>query len=528
MVQVVQLNCAESSCSTIAETATVLESDLHSSEHILPCHPQSMSQCPASYHGQCGHGRCACAYACSCACACNSGESTAANSTEMVHGVVFAVDPKNQCPDTRYTLTRIGLKDECTVGGAMLPPIVQSTAFKQVSVERYQESGYSYSRCGNPTVAALEAKVGALEGSDFSACCFGTGMAATNCLFCAFLRTGDHVLITHCSYGGTNRAARVLYGQRFGIDVEFVDMADLAELERKIRPGQTRMILSETPCNPTLLLADLQAISDLCKAKNEAQLKRSESEGKQRVYEFEEKLENGDGPSHRALRETGRILHIADCTLMPPSMGRGLTFGCDVVLVSLTKYYCGHNAYLGGALVSQDPYLLEHMRFIQNVMGSIIAPATAFAIITESKTMELRVQRQSRNAMMIAEFLSTHPMVERVTYPGLKSHPQHEVALRQHKHGLHGTLVSCEVKGGAAAGVRVMNACAFPWTLAENLGATESIMTCPAVFTHSNMPREARLKVGITDGLIRLSVGVENITHLIASLDKALQAAASN
>eukprot|EP01057_Protomagalhaensia_wolfi_P001460 Protomagalhaensia_wolfi_Nauph_80__1459@NODE_1881_length_1292_cov_10_860335_g1470_i0_p1_GENE_NODE_1881_length_1292_cov_10_860335_g1470_i0NODE_1881_length_1292_cov_10_860335_g1470_i0_p1_ORF_typecomplete_len385_score66_66Cys_Met_Meta_PP/PF01053_20/4_1e109Aminotran_1_2/PF00155_21/4_4e12DegT_DnrJ_EryC1/PF01041_17/7_4e08Aminotran_5/PF00266_19/6_8e08_NODE_1881_length_1292_cov_10_860335_g1470_i01421155 len=337
-------------------------------------------------------------------------------------------------------------------------------------------------------------------------------MAATNCLFAAFLKTGDHVVITECSYGGTNRAARVQYQKQFNIDFSFVDMTDIDAVRAAVIPGRTKMILSESPCNPTLQLADLQALSDLAKELSNPN-----------PPPLQEQLQDGDGPSWKCLN--GRILHVADTTLATPIVSRGLDYGVDIVLVSLTKYYCGHNMYLGGALCTNDKGLYELMRFKQNVMGSILTPEAAFHMMQTSKTMDLRVRKQSDNARQIAEFLAQHPKVLSVTYPGLASHPQYAVAKKQHKPGLNGGMLCFEVRGGSEAGRRVMNACSSPWTLAENLGATESIMTCPSVFTHANMPREMRLKVHITDGLIRLSVGIEEPEDLIASLDSALEAA---
>eukprot|EP01055_Gregarina_sp_Pseudo9_P000344 Gregarina_sp_Pseudo_9__343@NODE_1220_length_1769_cov_267_704046_g1146_i0_p1_GENE_NODE_1220_length_1769_cov_267_704046_g1146_i0NODE_1220_length_1769_cov_267_704046_g1146_i0_p1_ORF_typecomplete_len418_score140_43Cys_Met_Meta_PP/PF01053_20/2_6e108Aminotran_1_2/PF00155_21/3_2e11Aminotran_5/PF00266_19/1_3e07DegT_DnrJ_EryC1/PF01041_17/2_9e07SHMT/PF00464_19/0_094Sugarbind/PF04198_13/0_27_NODE_1220_length_1769_cov_267_704046_g1146_i02331486 len=396
--------------------------------------------------------------------------------------------------------------------GAVLTPIYQSTTFRQPSVEEYLSLGYSYSRSGNPTVSALERKIGDLEHAKHPACCFGTGMAATHCVFASFLKHGDHVVITQCSYGGTNRAARVLYQKQYGIEFSFVDMTDLDAVRAAVRPGQTKMIFSETPCNPTLQLADLAALSAIakeCSQSNPAPLN--------------EKLEDGDGPSWECVN--GRVLHVCDTTLATPVMTRGLDFGVDVVLVSVTKYYCGHNMYLGGAVCTNDDGLYEMMHFKQNVMGSIITPEAAFHIMQTSKTLALRFEKQSANALLIARHLSTHPKVLSVTYPGLESHPQHAVALKQHQKGIHGGMLCFEVRGGTEAGRRVMNAASPPWTLAENLGATESILTCPAVFTHANMPREMRLAVHITDGLMRLSVGIEEPDHLIAALDKALEAA---
>lgn len=401
-----------------------------------------------------------------------------------------------------------------SVTGAMLTPLFQTTAYKQWSVERYQESGYTYSRCANPTVSAFEAKVAALEGAKCPAVTFGTGMAAFNALMATFASTGDHVLVTRCSYGGVNRASRVLWAKRFGVNVEFVDFTDLTKIENAIIPGRTRMVISETPCNPVLELADIEEISKLCR-KKESLLPE--------VPPDTQEPEAGAGPSRSFLKS--RIIHVCDTTLAPPPVLRGLDFGADVLLLSLTKYYCGHNMYLGGALVTSQPELHALMQFKQNVMGSIMTPATAFGMLQTAKTMNLRVKKQSENALAIATFLEKHPKVLWVRYPGLASHPQREIAKKQYHNGIYGGMVAFEVKGGSEAGRRVMNACTAPWTLAENLGAVESIMTCPSVFTHSNMTREAREAAGITDGMIRLSVGTEDTNDLVSALALAMEAA---
>lgn len=396
--------------------------------------------------------------------------------------------------------------------GALLTPIYQSTAYAQPSVARYLELGYSYSRSGNPTVSALESKLAEIEGAQCPAVCFTTGMAAVNALLCTFLSAGDHVICTQCSYGGTNRALRALYAKQFGIKVSFVDFSDLEAIRKAIIPGKTKMIISETPCNPTLQLADLEEITKIAKSASDPN-----------PPEFKETLQEGDGPSRACLN--GRVLHAADSTLAPPPIMKGLNFGVDILFTSLTKYYCGHNMHLGGALLTNERPLYDLMHFKQNVMGSIMTPFTAYSILQTAKTLHLRVEKQCKNALAIANFLSTHPKVNYVHYPGLRDHPQHKLANKQHSGNLHGSMVTFDVVGGTEAGRRVMDACCAPWILAENLGAVESIMTCPSVFTHGNMPREARLAVGITDGLIRLSVGIEDQNDLVEALRSALNAA---
>nr|8BIV_A Chain A, Cystathionine beta-lyase, putative [Toxoplasma gondii]8BIV_E Chain E, Cystathionine beta-lyase, putative [Toxoplasma gondii]8BIW_A Chain A, Cystathionine beta-lyase, putative [Toxoplasma gondii]8BIW_E Chain E, Cystathionine beta-lyase, putative [Toxoplasma gondii]8BIX_A Chain A, Cystathionine beta-lyase, putative [Toxoplasma gondii]8BIX_C Chain C, Cystathionine beta-lyase, putative [Toxoplasma gondii]8BIZ_A Chain A, Cystathionine beta-lyase, putative [Toxoplasma gondii]8BIZ_E Cha len=367
--------------------------------------------------------------------------------------------------------------------GAILPPIYQNTTFVQESVENYLSKGFSYSRTSNPTVLSLEKKIAEIEGG-FGACCFATGMAATVTIFSAFLAPGDHCLVTNCSYGGTNRCAR-LHFSKYNIDFEFIDFRDPTNVEKAIRP-QTKVVFSESPCNPTLYLADIEAISQICKEK--------------------------------------KVLHVCDSTFATPYMMRPLDLGADIVVQSTTKYYDGHNCTLGGAVISSTKEIHDKVFFLRNVMGNIMSAQTAFYTLLTLKTLPIRVEKQSANAQKIAEFLSKHHKVEHVIYPGIPSFPQKELALKQHKN-VHGGMLAFEVKGGTEAGIRMMNHVPRPWSLCESLGACESIITCPAVFTHANMLREDRLKVGITDGFIRVSVGIEDVNDLIDGLDYALSKA---
>jgi cystathionine beta-lyase/cystathionine gamma-synthase len=273
--------------------------------------------------------------------------------------------------------------------------------------------------------------------------------------------------------------------QNFGIEFSFVDFSDLKEIEAALKPN-TKLIFSETPANPTLTLTDLAALSKLAKSKG--------------------------------------IIHACDSTFATPVIVRPIDLGADLVVQSTTKYYDGHNMTVGGAVACATPELTEKIRFFQNMHGNIMSPWVAFLQLTASKTMGLRIERQSRNAQAVAEFLEKHDKVDKVCYPGLKSHPQHELAVRQHLNGLHGGMLWFEVKGGTEAGRKLMDTVARPWSLCENLGATESIITCPSVMTHANMEREDRLKVGITDGFVRVSCGIEDVADLIRALKTALDA----
>lgn len=379
-------------------------------------------------------------------------------------------------------MVHAGIRPNAT-SGAVLSDITQSTTYIQRSIGEYLATGYSYSRSSNPTVTDLENRIAAAENAA-GAACMGTGMAACCTIMSTFLSAGDHAIISNCSYGGTNRAARVFF-TRFGIQFSFVDQRDLKALEAAIKPN-TKFILTETPSNPTLFLADLSAVSALCKSNN--------------------------------------LLHVCDTTLATPLICRAMDHGVDVLLISTTKYYDGHNMTVGGAVVCRTAELTQKVKFTQNILGNIMTPQVAYLQLQAAKTLPLRVRQQSESAMKIATFLETHPKVMRVIYPGLASHPQKELADKQHRGGLHGSMVSFEVHGGSAAGRKLMDSMQRPWYLAENLGSVESLVTCPSVMTHANMLKEDREAVGITDGLVRLSVGIEDCDDLLGALKKALDA----
>jgi len=369
------------------------------------------------------------------------------------------------------------------VTGAILTPVYQSTTYIQESVDLYLEKGFSYARTNNPTVTVLENKIAQLEGGA-GASCFGTGMAATIAVVSGMMNAGDHCVITNCSYGGTNRACRTMFTD-LGMTFDFIDFTDIKNIESYIKPN-TKLIFSESPANPTLTLTDLPAVSELAK-------------------------------SHG-------IVHVCDSTFATPVIQRPIELGVDLVIQSTTKYYDGHNITVGGAVIAKTPELHERIKHMQNVHGNIMSPQNAFYTLQTSKTMGLRVKKQCENAQAVAEFLESHPKVDVVRYPGLESFPQRELAMRQHKNGLHGGMLWFEVKGGTEAGRALMDSIQRPWSLCENLGAIESICTCPAVMTHANMLSEDRLKVGITDGFVRLSCGIEDKADLIASLKASLDA----
>ena len=363
--------------------------------------------------------------------------------------------------------------------GSILTPIYQTTTYVQPSVDEYLSKGYSYSRSGNPTVRALEQKLTDLEGG-LDACCFSTGMAAIEAVMLAFLNAGDHAVVSDVAYGGTYRlCTKVL--SRFGVAFTFADTANPAEVGRSIREN-TRLILTETPANPTLKLTDIGAISKIARDR--------------------------------------RIPHAVDNTFLTPFYQRPIELGADLVIHSTTKYVDGHNATVGGAVVSRTHEQHEAVKFIQNATGIIMSPQVAWLTLQGCKTLSVRMERQSENAMAIARALERHPKVAKVCYPGLESFPQHALARRQASG--FGAMVWFEVRGGVDAGKRLMDSVQL-WSLAENLGSVESLVTHPVTMTHADVDEAERKRVGITDGLVRLSVGLEDAEDLIEALENALE-----
>ncbi len=364
------------------------------------------------------------------------------------------------------------------VTGAILTPIYQATTFVQDSVDEYMGRGYSYSRGGNPTVRALEHKLTALEGgTDTTA--HSSGMAATVAVFMALLEAGDHLIVADVVYGGTYRFADQFL-RKFGVEVDFVDATDPAAVTAAIKPT-TRMVFTETPANPTLKVTDLASVSDICSSRG--------------------------------------LLHVTDNTFLTPYYQRPFDLGADVIIHSTTKFLDGHNATLGGAVVVDDTELQERIAFARISAGLVMSPIVAWLTLQGIKTLSERMDRQSASALQIARFLEEHDKVQYVTYPGLASHPQHEVSARQATG--FGAMVCFEVAGGLETGKKLMNAVEL-WSLAENLGSVESLITHPVTMTHAAIPREERLAVGISDGLVRLSVGLEDVEDLIEDLRVAL------
>lgn len=362
--------------------------------------------------------------------------------------------------------------------GAILTPIYQSTTFVQESVDTYLAKGFSYSRSGNPTVRALENRIAELEGGK-DACCFGTGMSAVHCTMLAFLSAGDHAVISDVAYGGTYRLCTQVLN-RFGIEFSFADTSDPDNVRSHVKDN-TRLFLTETPANPTMKLSDIAAVSEIAQAAG--------------------------------------AVHVVDNTFLTPYYQRPLELGADMSLHSTTKYFDGHNATVGGAVVAKTAELDEKLRFVQNSTGSIMSPMVAWLTLQGSKTLSVRMDQQSASAMAIATFLEAHPKVKQVAYPGLESFGQHALAKRQASG--YGAMLWFEVEGGVVAGKALMDSIQL-WTLAENLGSVESLITHPVTMTHAAVEPAERERVGIIDGLVRLSVGLEDPDDLIAALSQAL------
>jgi cystathionine beta-lyase/cystathionine gamma-synthase len=362
--------------------------------------------------------------------------------------------------------------------GAVIVPIYQTSTYAQSEVGVHK--GYDYSRTANPTRAALEACLASLDSGRFGLA-FASGMAAEDTLL-HLLDSGDHVVACDDVYGGTFRLFRRVL-ERTGLRFTFVDATCIDHVAAAIE-DRTRLIWLESPTNPLMKLVDITAVAQLARARN--------------------------------------IRVAVDNTFASPYCQRPLELGADVVHYSTTKYLGGHSDVVGGALVTSDDELYERLKFLQNAVGGVPGPFDSWLVLRGLKTLALRMRQHSSNALQVACFLEQHPHVRRVYYPGLESHPQHELARRQMTGGFGGML-SCEVEGGVEAAREVARRTRL-FTLAESLGGVESLIELPALMTHASLPAERRQEIGIDDGLIRLSVGIEEADDLIADLDQALAA----
>ena len=364
--------------------------------------------------------------------------------------------------------------------GAVMPPIYATSTYVQKSPGVHQ--GYEYSRTQNPTRMAYERCIADLEGGTHGFA-FASGLAATATVL-ELLDSGSHVVAMSDLYGGTRRLFERVRRRTAALDFTFVDLGDTGSLAASLKPN-TRMVWIETPTNPTLRLVDLDEVSRLARARN--------------------------------------ILTAVDNTFATPWTQRPLELGCDLVVHSATKFLNGHSDMVGGIVVVKDAALAEQMAFLQNSIGSVAGPFDSFLALRGLKTLELRMARSSASAMQIAQWLEKHPRVEQVLYPGLASHPQHELARRQMQNGYSG-IVTFLVRGGLEEARRCLERCRI-FAIAESLGGVESLIDHPGIMTHASVPADKRAALGIKDSLIRLSVGIENVEDLLADLEQALSGA---
>jgi cystathionine gamma-lyase len=360
--------------------------------------------------------------------------------------------------------------------GAIMTPIFNSATF--VQAEPGKHKGYEYSRSGNPTRTALEACLAALEGGKHGlAFSSGSGAHATAL---HILSPGDHVVCGDDVYGGTYRLFENVFRPSAGIETTFVPLDNPASLAAALRPN-TRMVWLETPTNPLLRIIDLRACIDIA--------------------------------------TDASIPVWVDNTFATPALQRPLEMGATAVVHSTTKYLNGHSDVVGGAIVVNDSELHARLAYLQNAIGAVPGPNDAWLVLRGIKTLDVRMERHCKNAALVAEFLALHPRVSRVNYPGCPDHPQYGIAARQMRG--FGGMVSFELKGGLEAARRVVSSTRL-FSLAESLGGVESLIEAPALMTHASIPRELRLERGLADGLVRLSVGIEDPADLTGDLDQAL------
>lgn len=372
-------------------------------------------------------------------------------------------------------------QDPETMTGAVTVPIFQTSTYAQEALGQ-PRLGYEYSRTNNPTRQAYEQCLAALEGAKHGIA-FASGMATTNnCMY--LLQSGDEVLCSDDVYGGTFRFFTKVMS-KFGVKAHFVNTSDLAAVEKALNP-KVKLVWIESPTNPLLKLTDIRAVCKLAKA-------------------------NGS-------------LVVVDNTFMSPAFQRPLELGADIVMHSATKYLGGHSDLVGGVMATNSDEINETMRFHQNAVGAIPGPFDCWLALRGLKTLAVRMAAHARNAQALAEFLAAHPAVRQVIYPGLASHPQHALAKTQ-MYGFGG-MISFEVKGGLDEAKTLVESTKL-FLLAESLGGVESLIEVPATMTHASIPRERRLEMGIADGLIRISVGIENFDDLKTDLEQALARAVS-
>lgn len=360
--------------------------------------------------------------------------------------------------------------------GAIMTPIYQTATYAQASPGKFVDD-FDYSRSSNPTRKALEANLASLEGGRFGLC-FASGCAAMDCVLHQ-LEPGDHVILCDDVYGGTNRLFNRVY-DRHGVHVSLVDLTD-HDAARAAFTAKTRLVWLETPTNPMLKVIDIAAMAEMCKGR--------------------------------------RTLLAVDNTFATPVLQNPLSLGADIVCHSSTKYIGGHSDVVGGALVTNDEALHERLKFVQNAVGAVPGPMDCFLLLRSTKTIHVRVERHCENAMKVARHLERHRRFTKVIYPGLESHPQHAVSGRQ-MCGFGG-MITAEMDGGIEDARRFLERLEI-FSIAESLGGVESLIEAPAIMTHMSVPAEQREKLGISDGLVRFSVGIEDVDDLIGDIERAL------
>ncbi|HHT9147114.1 MAG: cystathionine gamma-synthase [Candidatus Brocadiaceae bacterium] len=359
--------------------------------------------------------------------------------------------------------------------GAIMTPIFQTSTYVQESPGKHK--GYDYSRTHNPTRTALEKNIASLEEGKYGLA-FSSGMSAITTIT-QMLNAGDHIICSDDVYGGTFRLFdKVL--KKFNLEFDFIDLTSLQSLERYIK-NTTKLVWLESPSNPLLKLIDIEATARIAKKRG--------------------------------------IVTVVDNTFATPFFQKPLKLGADIVMHSTTKYLNGHSDVIGGALVMNDQELYTKLQFLQNAAGGVPGPFDCFLVLRGIKTLAIRMERHAENALKIAQFLENHPKVRKVIYPGLSSHPQHELAKRQMAG--FGGIVTFFIKGGLEAARKFLESVKV-FFLAESLGGVESLIEHPAIMTHASLPKEVREKIGISDELIRVSVGIENVDDLIDDLKNAL------
>lgn len=375
--------------------------------------------------------------------------------------------------DTRCV--RAAIQPDPTTG-SIVPPIYQSATFVLPGIG--EDLGFDYTRSSNPTRQVLEEQMAAIEGLRHG-CAFASGMSAVDAVMRMF-KSGDHIVSSDDVYGGVSRLFNRILTQ-FGMEFTYVNTSNPEEVEAAIRP-ETKMVWIETPTNPLLKVTDVEAVG---------------------------KIAHDHG-----------LLFGVDSTFATPYHLRPAEYGADIVMHSTTKYLSGHNLIIGGIVLTDQDEIQEKMKYVQKSVGAVPSPFDCWLITEGLKTLSLRMARHAENGMRVAQYLEAHAKVSRVIYPGLASHPRHEVAARQMENGFSG-MISFELEGGIEAGIQLMNSVEL-CALAESLGSVETMITHPASMTHVEVPEEERRARGLSDGLVRLSVGIEDADDIIADLEQAL------